>query len=107
MSASARRPTMTRDQFFPWAEAQNERYEFDGFAPVAMVGGTVNHSQNTQNIAFALRTSLGGSGCRALGPDAGVATIGDAVRYPDAVVSRTPTPGSANMVNDRWWCSRS
>ena len=36
---------MTRDQFFNWAEAQEERYEFDGFQPVAMTGGSLNHSQ--------------------------------------------------------------
>ncbi len=35
-----------------------------------------------------------------LGPDAGVATIGNAVRYPDAVVSCTKTPGSAHLVQE-------
>jgi len=38
---------MTRDQFFAWAEANGGRWEFDGFPPVAMTGGTVNHSQIT------------------------------------------------------------
>ena len=31
-----------------------------------------------------------GSGCRPLGPDAGVATTGTAVRYPDALVTYSP-----------------
>ena len=38
---------MTREEFFDWAEAQDIRYEFHGCAPVAMTGGTVDHSQIT------------------------------------------------------------
>lgn len=91
-------PHMTREEFLDWAAAQTERYEFDGFQPVAMTGGTLDHSQITQNIYFALRTRLRGSGCRVLGPDAGVATVGDAVRYPDAIVTCTSGPGSDRVV---------
>lgn len=98
MNIALRKPQMTRDQFFAWAEVQDTRYEFDGFQPVAMTGGTVNHSQITQNIHFALRTRLRGTGCRPLGPDAGVATIGDAVRYPDALVTCTRVTGTAHTV---------
>ncbi len=98
MNVALRKPRMTREQFFAWAQARDERYEFDGFEPVAMTGGSVNHSQITQNVAFALRTRLQGSGCRPLGPDAGVATIGDTVRYPDALVTCTKTPGAAHLV---------
>ncbi len=89
---------MTRDQFFAWAEADGGRWEFDGFEPVAMAGGTVNHSRITQNIHAALRSRLRGSGCRPLGPDAGLATIGDAVRYPDALVTCTKVAGDARLV---------
>jgi hypothetical protein len=39
MNVALRQPVMTRDGFFLWAEAREERYEFDGFAPVAMTGG--------------------------------------------------------------------
>ena len=98
MNVALRKPRMTREQFFDWAERQDIRYEFDGFQPVAMTGGTVNHSQMTQNIHFALRTRLRGSTCRPLGPDAGVATVGDAVRYPDGVVTCTKTPGTSRLV---------
>ncbi len=97
MNIAVRTPRMTREEFFAWAQARDLRHEFDGFEPVAMTGGTVNHSQITQNIQFALRTRLR-PGCRPLGPDAGVATIGDAVRYPDALVTCTKTPGSAPVV---------
>jgi Uma2 family endonuclease len=37
-----------------------------------------------------LRIRLRGSKCRPLGPDAGVATIGAAIRYPDALVTCSP-----------------
>ena len=77
---------MTREQFFDWAQAQDVRYEFDGCQPVAMTGGTINHSQMTQNVHCALRTRLRGGACRPLRPDAGVATVAEAVRYSDAVV---------------------
>lgn len=98
MSASVRTPQMTRDQFLDWADAQEERYEFDGFEPVAMTGGTANHSRITQNVLFALRTRLRGSGCEPLGPDAGVATTGSKVRYPDALVTCAKFPGSARLI---------
>jgi Uma2 family endonuclease len=98
MNIALRTPRMTREQFFDWAQAQDIRYEFDGFQPVAMTGGTVRHSQMTQNIHFALRTHLRGSPCRPLGPDAGLATIGDAVRYPDALVTCTKTADTAHLV---------
>lgn len=98
MTAPLRRPEMSRDAFLPWAETQRLRYEFDGFAPVAMPGGTRNHSRIQQNILAALRARLRGGPCEALGPDAGIATLGDAVRYPDALVTCTPGPGSDRLI---------
>lgn len=68
-----------------------------------MTGGTAGHSIITQNLHAALRARLRGSPCRSLGPDAGVETVGTAVRYPDALVTcakldlaalrRAPSPG--------------
>jgi Uma2 family endonuclease len=89
---------MTREEFLDWAEAQDRRYEYDGFQPVAMTGGTRDHSRIAHNIYFALRLRLQGTGCEPLGPDAGVATIGDAVRYPDALVTCTDGPGTDRVV---------
>ena len=71
MSATFPVPTMTRDQFLNWAEAQGGRHEFDGFQPVAMTGGNLNHNQIAINILVALRGRLGGTGCRPHGMDAG------------------------------------
>lgn len=86
MSNAVRQP-MTREAFFAWAEAQDERYEFDGFRPVAMTGGNLGHSALSGNITRQLGNHLAGKPCRPLGADAGVATIGAIVRYPDAVVT--------------------
>jgi Uma2 family endonuclease len=86
MSILFRKP-WTQEQFFNWAEAQDAPYEFDGVQPVAMTGGNAGHSLITRNVHAALRARLRGSGCRPLGPDAGVQTVGTAVRYPDALVT--------------------
>ena len=100
MSSALRHPSMTREGFFAWAELQDTRYEFDGFEPVAMTGGSLNHSQMCQNLYAALRSRLRGGGCRLYGPDAGVATASNAVRYPNAVVTCTKAPGLEHVVRD-------
>jgi Uma2 family endonuclease len=41
---------------------------------------------------------LRGTGCEPLGPDAGLATIGDTVRYPDALVTCSEVSGDAFTV---------
>ena len=98
MNVALRTPGMTREQFFDWAQHQEGRYEFDGVQPLPMVRVTNNHSQIAQNIYAALRSRLRGTGCRVLGPDAGVATIGSSVRYPDALVTCAKPPGAELLV---------
>lgn len=98
MNVALRQAGMTREQFFDWAETQNGRYEFDGFEPVLMTGGNNNHSDIIQNLYFALRSRLQGSGWRVLGPDAGLSTAGNAVRYPDAIVTRAKYSGTDRVV---------
>ena len=88
MNVPIRKP-WTQEQFFAWAEAQEEPYEFDGFQPVAMTGGNAGHSRITGNVHFALRVRLRGGPCEPLAPDAGVETLNNAVRYPDALVTCT------------------
>jgi Uma2 family endonuclease len=86
MSTPLRR-SWTQDEFFAWAASQEGRYEFDGFQPVAMTGGTVGHAIISRSLHRALDRRLRGGGCQPLGPDAGVATVGTAIRYPDALVT--------------------
>ena len=83
------RKAWTQEEFFSWAERQEERYEFDGFEPVAMTGGSNVHSEIGVNLLVALKNRLRDGGCKPLGSDAGVATVGTTIRYPDALVTCT------------------
>ncbi len=85
MTAALRR-SMTQAEFFDWAQAQAGRYEFDGARPIAVAGGSGNHARIVGNISFQIRRRLANDGaCEALASDAGIRTVGDAVRYPDAL----------------------
>jgi Uma2 family endonuclease len=88
------------EQFLDWAARQEERYEFDGIRPVAMVGGSANHNRISQNIYAALRSRLRGTPCSHFGPDLGVRTIGERVRYPDALITCTKFPGTERLAPD-------
>jgi len=63
-----------------------------------LVGGTINHALIRHNLWAALRTRLRGGPCRPLGPDSAVAKTGDAIRYPDALVSCAKFDGTARLV---------
>lgn len=105
MSTALRRPSMTREQFLDWVQTQEGRWEFDGFDPVpgfgtgptGMTGGTLDHDQIGQNVVVALRGRLARGPCRVRGPNVGIAVGEDAVRYPDALVTCTPAPGTARL----------
>ena len=79
---------MSLSEFLAWEERQELRYEFDGFQPVAMTGGTLGHDAITFNLRKALDAQLAGSKCRPFGPNVKILT-GGRVRYPDAVISCT------------------
>ena len=86
MNVAARKP-MSRVAFLDWVEGQETRFEFDGAAPVAMVGGTVVHHRLQRRLMRLLGERLDGGPCEPFGPEAAVATVGEGVRFPDAVVS--------------------
>lgn len=88
----------TQERFFDWAETQAERYEFDGFEPIAMTGGNANHSVIIRNLHRALDRRLGDGPCQYLGTEAGVQTIGKTVRYPDALVTCSPFKGTDRVI---------
>ncbi len=90
----------TEEQFLNWAESQNGRNEFDGFQPVAMTGGTARHNRITLNIHVAPRSRLRGTQCSAFGQDLGVRTVNGAIRYPDALVTRTKFPETERLAPD-------
>ncbi len=97
--SAAPHPT-TAEAFLGWAESQPTRHEFDGIRPVAMTGGDLGHSRLIRNISRALANRLAGRPCDPLGPDAAIATAGDTIRHPDAVVTCTPFSDRDRLVPD-------
>ena len=93
MNVALRRP-MTLPEFLVWEERRELRYEFDGFRPVAMTGGTQAHDAIQMNLARSLGNRLAGTPCRARGSNLKIEVMGS-IRYPDAFVTCGPlTPGS-------------
>lgn len=100
MSTARHLPHMTREEFLDWAEAQDRRYEFVGSQPVAMEDENLDHCRIAGNIYFALCMRLYGTDLRAMGRHAGIATVADIVRYPDALVARCCGLESNRVVPD-------
>ena len=84
MSSALRQP-MTMEEFLAWEERQEPRWEFDGFHPVAMTGGTEAHSLIQSNLITALSVRLRGSPCRVHGSHLKI-KASSSIRYPDAFV---------------------
>lgn len=90
---------MTLTEFLDWEERQVLRYEFDGFQPVAMTGGTVAHDRITFNLQRALDARLAGKPCRPFGPNVKIIADGY-VYYPDAFVTFRPVAPKATVADD-------
>ncbi len=95
----ALRRTMSLQQFLAWEERQALRYEFDGFQPVAMTGGTAAHDGIQMNLNAALVNRLRGKPCRPHGNDLKIEVVGR-IRYPDAFVVCTPVAPRQTVVTD-------
>ena len=98
MNVLMRKP-MTLEQFLAWEERQELRYEFDGFQPIAMTGGTAAHAAIQRNLITALATRLRGKPCQPYGSELKILVDGR-IRYPDAFVVCTPVPPRATVVAD-------
>jgi Uma2 family endonuclease len=99
MNLALRKP-MTLAEFLEWEERQPLRYEFDGFRPVAMAGGTAGHADIQANLAAALRTRLRRKPCRFYGSDLKFQVAEAHIRYPDGMVVCTPVARTATVVHD-------
>lgn len=98
MSAALQRP-MSVDEFLLWEAGQDIRHEFDGFAPVAMAGGSEAHADIQRNLAIAIGGRLRGSDCRFYGSDLKV-LVDESVRYPDGFVTCAPRDPRATVARD-------
>jgi Uma2 family endonuclease len=88
---------MTLEQFLAWEERQELRYEFDGFQPVAMTGGTMEHEAIGNRLRALLLDRLHAKPCRVWGPTIKI-EVADRIRYPDAFVNCTQVPRGATIV---------
>jgi Uma2 family endonuclease len=98
MSVAQRKP-MAMDEFLDWENRQELRYEFDGFAPVAMTGGTVEHNQIQANLIVALGVRLRGGPCRVFTSHM-KASVAGSIRYPDAFVVCSALPRGTLVVTE-------
>jgi Uma2 family endonuclease len=98
MSIALRKP-MTIAEFLDWEALQPLRYEFDGFEPCAMAGGTEEHSAIQRNLAIAVGGRLRGKPCRFHGSDLKIDT-GETIRYPDGFVVCSPVVRGATRIHD-------
>jgi Uma2 family endonuclease len=99
MSSVAVHIPMTLTEFLAWEERQELRYEFDGFEPVAMTGGTIAHDQVTFDLRMALAARLAVKRCRPLGPNVKIIVDGR-TRYPDAFVVCQPVSPTATVADN-------
>lgn len=98
MTVALREP-MTLEQFLAWEEQRDLRYEFDGFEPVAMTGGTDAHEAIGGTLRALLREHLRGKPCRVRGPTMKIEVVGR-IRYPDAFVYCTPVPPGETVIRN-------
>lgn len=96
MNVALLRP-MTLDEFLAWERRQELRYEFDGIRPIAMTGGTVEHSVIATNLVRALEDRLRGKQCRAFRGDLKIVVAGR-IRYPDAMVTCSPVARGTDVI---------
>jgi Uma2 family endonuclease len=90
---------MSLEDFLAWEERQELRYEFDGWQPVAMTGGTLAHELIGGTLRALLRDRLRGKPCRSVGPTLKIEVMGR-IRYPDVFVYCTPVPRGATVIHD-------
>ena len=67
--ADALAKPMTLESFLAWEERQELRYEFDGFRPIAMTGGTYAHARIQVSLLRILDNRLDGNPCKAVGSE--------------------------------------
>jgi Uma2 family endonuclease len=98
MNVALRRPIMSLEEFQVWESGLEDRWEFDGYEPQAMVGGTSAHNQIVGAVEFALRQRLK-SPCRVY-REAMRLRLAHTIRYPDLMVVCTPVANDATEITD-------
>ena len=87
------------ESFLAWEERQALRYEFDGVAATAMVGGTAAHCSIQRNLAISIGGRLRGNICQFYGSDLKIRAAGS-IRYPDGFVVCSTVPARSKIVDN-------
>jgi Uma2 family endonuclease len=87
------------DTFLAWEGRQELRWEFDGFAPVAMTGGSNEHEAIGTRLRTLLDVALMDKRCRVRGPTMKIEVAGR-IRYPDAFVFCSATTRGQTVIAD-------
>jgi Uma2 family endonuclease len=90
---------MGRAEFLDWEERQPLRYEFDGYQPVAMTGGTVAHAIIQRNLAITIGWRLRGGPSSFYGSDLKIETA-SGFRYRDGIVVCSPVANDATVARE-------
>jgi Uma2 family endonuclease len=90
---------MTPQAFLDWENRQEIKYEFDGFQPVAMTGGTAAHAMIQRNLITLLHNRLRGHRCQVFGSELKV-QADHSIRYPDVFVVCSPVPATSRLIID-------
>lgn len=98
MSSAAAHMEMTMDEFLEWELRQSLRWEFNGYAPQGMVGGTSRHNRIVSALGSALRDALRGR-CIVYAETMKL-RLGHSWRYPDIMVVCSPVADDAVFVSD-------
>src|ERR1700710_1931586 len=99
MSIAALHQPMTLEAFLAWEEQQELRWEFDGFEPVGMTGGTSEHSAIQRNLSIAIGGRMRGKPCQLYPSDLKILAAGS-IRYPDAFVVCSPVPRGTLVITN-------
>jgi len=90
---------MTIETFLQWEKGQELRWEFDGFEPLAMTGGSNAHEAIGTRLRTLLDTKLSGRRCRVRGPTMKIEVAGR-IRYPDAFVFCSAATRDQTVIHD-------
>jgi Uma2 family endonuclease len=96
---SAALKPVTLEAFLDWESQQELKYEFDGFQPVAMTGGSAAHARIQFNLLGLLFSALRGHRCQGYGSELKIQVAGR-IRYPDAFIVCSTVSHDALVVHD-------
>lgn len=95
-------PRMSLEEFLPWQENQEQRYELVDSQPVAMAGAKLKHDRIVTNALMRIGTKLDGTQCRPFTADVTVVTRSRNGRHPDFGVDCGPfDPESMTAIEPR------